>query len=102
MPGTLGTRTHGGRAVRCHDPADEIASLRAQGIELGMVGGVHARDAVTGRRLFNLDEDEYEWTAEMLGADGQRLVLEAARQRILSIVTGRTAPDGRPLRGGPA
>ena len=43
-----------------------------------MVGTIHARDPVTGRRLFSLDEDEHEWTAEMLGADGQRLVLEAA------------------------
>ena len=83
-------------------PADEVASLRAQGIELVMVGAIHARDPVTGRRLFSLDEDEHEWTAEMLGADGQRLVLEAARQRILSVVTGRAASDGQPSRDGTA
>ena len=83
-------------------PADEVASLRAQGIELVMVGAVHARDPVTGRRLFSLDDDEQEWTADMLGAEGQRLVLEAARQRILAVVTGRIAPDGRPLRDDPA
>ena len=84
-------------------PADEIASLRAQGIELVMVGTLHARDPATGRRLFSLDEDEREWTAEMLGADdGQRLVLEAARQRILAVMAGRVAPDGRPSRDGPA
>lgn len=83
-------------------PADEVASLRVQGIELVMVGTIHARDPVTGRRLFSLDGDDREWTAEMLGADGQRLVLEAARQRILAVVTGRVAPDGQPSRDGPA
>lgn len=82
-------------------PADEVASLRAQGIELFMVGTIHARDPATGRRLFSLDEDEHEWTAEML-ADGQRLVLEAARQRIQAVVTGRIAPDGQPSRDGSA
>ena len=76
--------------------------MRVQGIELVMVGTIHARDPVTGRRLFSLDGDEREWTAEMLGADGQRLVLEAARQRILAVVTGRVAPDGQPSRDGPA
>ena len=84
-------------------PADEVASLRAQGIELVMVGAVHARDPATGRRLFSLDGEEHEWTAEMLGAEGQRLVLEAARRRILSVVTGRAvAPDDQPLRDDPA
>ena len=82
-------------------PADEVASLRTQGIELFMVGTIHARDPATGRRLFSLDEDEHEWTAEML-ADGQLLVLEAARQSIQAVVTGRIAPDGRPSRGGSA
>ena len=66
-----------------------------------MVGTIHARDPGTGRRLFSLDGDEREWTAEMLGADVQRLVLEAARQRILAVVTGRAAPDGQPSRDGP-
>ena len=83
-------------------PADEVASLRVQGIELVMVGTIHARDPVTGRRLFSLDGDEREWTAEMPGADGQRLVLEVARQRIPAVVTGRVAPDGQPSRDGPA
>ena len=35
-------------------------------------------------------------------ADGQRLALEAARQRIQAVVTGRTAPDGQPSRDGSA
>ena len=48
-----------------------------------------------------LDEDEHEWTAEML-ADGQRLVLEAARQRIQAVVTGRIAPDGQSSQDGSA
>ena len=40
-------------------------------------------------------------TAEML-ADGQRLVLEAARQSIQAVVTGRIAPDGQPSQDGSA
>ena len=56
-------------------------------------------------------DDEGGVSVIVVGIDGSPSVtglllahhyLEAARQRILSIVTGRTAPDGRPLQGGPA